>query len=50
MENRKDYNPLLNFREHKNVELPDWFVFPDDGVNMICGPGDYVHSKKTNVE
>jgi len=50
MASKQDYNPLLNFKENKNVKLPDWFIFPVDGVNMICGPGDYVHNNKTNVE
>ena len=46
----QDYNPVLNFRVNESVKLPDWYVFPDDGVNIICGVGDYVDGNIPNVE
>lgn len=51
-----DHNQLLDFLKQngKDVKLPNWFQFPEDGVSVICGAGDYVRIVEghwqTNVE
>lgn len=40
---------ILNFKENFIENLPEWFENRTN-LTLICGPGDYVHRGKTNIE